>query len=217
MKGDPVPENDPASATHYVVLHTQVGPTLKQGQVVSAARLREETRIEPRDAVPGEGIRSVSAGRARELSEENFRRLLDAGAVRPATEHEAAQTQVTLPGQAPTAALEERLADHSREIARLRLERSELQEKLRRAESAPPAETVQGAAPPMEPRQRLEMAQAIEDLRGQMQNAAGERDRAVAECDQFRARCQELEQQLQAAQQSQQEEGGEERRGRRRG
>jgi hypothetical protein len=173
--------------THYVVLHTQVGQSFKRGDVVSAEALREELALSPREAVPSEGIKAVSERAALEASEANFRRLLDGGAVRPATEEEARQSSLTLPdspGPGGDRAMEARLALADRERQDLRRENDRLREELARKGDQPPGVM---ATTEIEPKERVELRRSLDDLQGKLAEASRERDEAVREREAARA------------------------------
>lgn len=153
-----------AGPTHFVILHTQVGATFHRGDVVPADAVRESVLVFPREADPDNGLfRPITPEQAEAQTRANIQRLLDIGALRPATPFEANQSHVTLADQAPSAPLEQVLHERTQEVERLKVEVASLREQVRQLTEAPPAPVVQ--VPSIDNAQRAEMARCIGELR----------------------------------------------------
>lgn len=183
-------------ATHYVVLHKQLGP-LSAGDVVTSERLR---------AAAGDQIQEEDADKKKSLVDGEMRRYLQGGAVRPANEFESGRAKVTLPPRGgeegspgPRRAVEEESAAKDREIARLKAQLAQAQEQVRqvKADGVRPAD-----APQVDPEERRNLLDSNQKLQDQCQELLRERE-------QWSERCRSLEAQLAEAQaQGEGEQGG---------
>ena len=123
------------SASHYVVLHSRLGQHFVAGEVVAHARLASAT--------------------------DDLARLVAIGAVRPATEAEAGMARITLAEAHRPLSFEMALADKVRQIADVEAQLAEARaEQLRLRSLAVPSVTV----PSLDPVERVELRQAIDDL-----------------------------------------------------